>query len=411
MTIFHYKARDSNGVEIIGELDAADQAAAMALLLEKGVFPVSINSGKADLKPTSSPLKKSISLPKRAKFGPKELASFTRQFEVMFAVGMPVDKILLTLSRQAEHPTILAVLEDIQKSVSGGTRLSEAFAKYPKYFNKLYTSMLEMGQSAGVLDKTLHEISNILRKEHSIRTKVKSALLYPKIVMFTVLIVTWGMLVFVFPPFKSFYADQNAVLPLPTRIVMAMSDMLIHSWYIPLAIVVVSYLVWRRAKKIPYVEHLLGKLALNIPVFGLLNRLASNARFGHLVAALYRVGLPLPQTLAIVGETLPNIIFREEVALLKEGVEHGQSLSLGMTKSKCFSLLMKETCAVGEQTGKLDTTLDATAGFYDTELDELLDNLSTLIEPFMLFILFGIVLLLALAVYLPIWNMSKAVLH
>lgn len=397
MTLFEYRARNLQGQEISGQMEGLDQDFVTASLLKENLFPVLIRTQKSKKK--SKPFKT------------KDLASFTKQFEVMFHVGMPIDKILSTLAKQAENLELQRVLEAIQFDIAGGMRLSEAFAKHPQHFSKLYISMIEMGQTAGVLDKTLREMSLILRKEHDIHAKINSALLYPKIVLFTLLVVTWAMLVFVFPPFKEFYAGQNAVLPLPTLIVMGASDFVTTYWYMALLMGAGIYLTWRQVKTLPAVKLWLSKMAFVIPVFGRLNLLSSNARFGHLVSALYRVGLPLPQTLAVVASTISNQCYSKEVLLLKNSLEQGQSLSKGMEETKYFSPMVKETCAVGEQTGRLDTTLDATADFYDSEIDELLENLSTLIEPFMLFMLFGMVLLLALAVYLPIWNMSKVVLH
>jgi type IV pilus assembly protein PilC len=398
MNSFQYRARTASGEEVRGSMEAADEGFVKTALFNQGLFPVLIQA--------SSPRKKTSKI-----FNNKDLASFTKQFEVMFRVGMPIDKILETLAKQATHPKMQTILLEIQKDISGGMRLAEAFAKHPEYFNKLYISMIEMGQTAGVLDKTLKEMSLILRKEHDIHSKIKSALLYPKIVLFTLLVVTWAMLVFVFPPFKEFYAGQNATLPLPTLVVMGASEFVTTYWYMAVFTGVALYLTWRQIKTWPTVKHILSRLAFKIPVFGRLNLLSSNARFGHLVSALYRVGLPLPQTLAVVANTIANECYSQEVMMLKDSLEHGNSLSKGMEKTQYFSPMIKETCAVGEQTGKLDTTLDATASFYDSEIDELLRNLSTLIEPFMLFMLFGAVLLLALAVYLPIWNMSKVVLQ
>lgn len=398
MILFQYRARNAEGQELIGQMEAANEAFVKTALFGQGLFPVLIQRSSLAKKSSKS-------------FKSKDLVSFTKQFEVMFSVGMPIDKILETLAKQASSPKLQKVLTEIQKDISAGMRLSEAFAKHPEHFNKLYVSMIEMGQTAGVLDKTLREMSLILHKEHNIRSKIKSALLYPKIVLFTLLVVTWAMLVFVFPPFKEFYAGQNATLPLPTLIVMGASDFVTTYWYLAVFTSVAIYLAWRQIRTIPTVKHGLSHLAFVIPVFGHLNLLSSNARFGHLVSALYRVGLPLPQTLAVVANTISNQCYCEEVLLLKDSLERGFSLSKGMEKTQYFSPMIKETCAVGEQTGKLDTTLDATANFYDGEIDELLENLGTLIEPFMLFLLFGAVLLLALAVYLPIWNMSKVVLH
>jgi type IV pilus assembly protein PilC len=322
-----------------------------------------------------------------------------------------MDRIIGILAEQAELAEIRSALQQIKTDVIGGARLAEAFSKFPDYFPPVYISMLELGQSAGILDKTLREMTELLEKEQNILSKLKTALLYPKIVGVTLIGVTWVMLVFVFPPFKSFYDSHQAVLPLPTRIVMNVSDILTQHWYLPLIVIPMSYFLWQRLKKIPSVDEKLSIAALKIPVFGHLNMMSSNARFANMVSALYRVGLPLPQILSVIATVMENHVQRREVELVKTQIESGKSLHEAMKPLKYFSPLIKETCLVGEQTGKLDTTLSSTGKFYNTEVDEMLANLSTLIEPFMLFGLFGIVLLLALAVYLPIWNVSNVVLQ
>lgn len=404
MPVFKYQARDRLGKLIEGEQSAADAAAVKNLLFAKGLFP--LHAEPKESKGLSAKLEDLLKpAPK-----PKDLANLTRQFEVMFSVGTQMDKILETLARQAQNKQLQLALQQIQRDIAGGMRLAAAFRKHPKFFNNLYCSMLEMGQAAGVLDRTLREMATILQKDHNIQAKVKSATLYPKIVIGALVGVSWAMLVFVFPPFAKLYAGQGAELPLPTQIMMALSTLVTKYWYLPIMGGIGLFVLWRRFKATDYGQELLSKLAFRLPVFGELNKLVCNARFGHLIAALYRAGLPLPQSLGVVADTMTNVVYAREVRALKEGIEHGKSLSQCMERTQYFSAMVKETCAVGEQTGKLDLILEATAHFYDGEVNEMLDNLTTLIEPILLFFLFGAVLFLALAVYLPIWNISKVML-
>ncbi len=404
MPIFVYKARDKSGKPVQGELVGVDSVAIQEAVANKGLFPISVKAKGID-----NPFRALLAW--RAKPKPQDLANLTRQLELMFAVGMPIDKALATLGRQIQHQGLREAINGVQRDVAGGMRLSRAFRRHPQYFNQLFTAMLEMGQAGGVLDKTLKEMATILQKEHHIQTKVKSATLYPKIVTGTLLVVSWAMLAFVFPPFKAFYAGHGADLPLPTKIMIALSDLVTTYWYIPVMSIIVFAVLWKRFKVTERGRYWLSVIAFRLPVFGKLNLLVANARFGHLISALYRAGLPLPQSLTVVADTMTNVCYAKEVRELRVGIEHGKSLSQSMENMQYFSPMVKETCAVGEQTGKLDIILDSTAVFYDGEIEDMLENLTTLIEPIMLFFLFGAVLMLALAVYLPIWNMSKVILH
>ncbi|MBL4819301.1 MAG: type II secretion system F family protein [Deltaproteobacteria bacterium] len=406
MTLYSYKARDPQGKELQGQLEADGFNSVQSKLLEQGLFPFNIQEVS---KASSSILLKLFGRSKR--FKPKHLATFTKQFELLFRVGMPVDQIIKTISFRAQDPGFKAALENIQRSLSSGSRLAEAFSLYPEYFPKIYISMLELGQSSGILDKTLHEMAIILEKESQMGSKIKMAMLYPKIVLFTLAVVTWAMLVFVFPRFASFYTGHDRELPLPTKIVMGASDFLSNYGLLFFLAILAIYVGWKRVRDWPKIQYWISRVAIKIPVFGKLNRLSSNARFAYLVSSLYRIGLPLPQALSVVAGTIPNLCYQEEIRKLKQKVEHGQSLHDGMESLEFFTPMIKETCAIGEHTGKLDVTLGSTGQFHDDEVNEMLNNLSTLIEPIMLFGIFGVVFLLALAVYLPMWNLSSVVLQ
>lgn len=403
MPLFKYTARDSSGKSQSGELDAQDIQTVRQSIKGKGLFPITI------IEHVES---QSLDLAKifQRKPKPKDIANLTRQFQVMFMVGVPMDKILTILANNTHIIVLKEALEGISHEVASGKRLSEAFSQYPKIFSPLYTNMLAVGETGGVLDKTLNELASVLEKEHSLKAKVKSAMLYPKIVMGALIGVTWLMLAFVFPPFQAFYASNDAELPLPTKILMALSDIVVDQWYVPIVGALALYVSWKMLKKNEAFAITLSKLSFKLPVFGKLNLLAANSHFGHLVAALYKAGVPLVKALGVVASTMPNRVYAQEVHSLKVGLEQGLSLSESMKKCLYFEPMVQQTCAIGEQTGQLDVILEATTAFYDEEISEMLKNLTTLIEPIMLFFLFAAVLVLALAVYLPIWNISKVVL-
>lgn len=385
---------------VTGTLEGPSVAVVNDALASRGLFPISMHPRGLDLT-IKSLFNRGVKT--------RDLVNLTRQFEVMFAAGTPMDRILATLERQTKHEGLKEAMSKIHKDVSSGTRLSDAFAKHPRYFDHLYTSMLSVGEVGGVLNRVLKGLAGILGKEDRIKSKIKSAMLYPKIVILVLVIVAALMLIFVIPVFGDFYANYGAKLPLPTLILIAASKVMTGYWWLAGSVAGVGYWWWRRFKKSVRGKELLSYVEFHFPVFGSLNLLAANARFGHLLGALYRAGLPLSRSLEVVADTIDNLRYARDVQYLKQELDKGRSLSIAMDESEYFTPLMKEVTAVGEQTGKLDDMLETTATFYDEEVDEMLKNLTTLIEPLLLFGIFGMVGLLALAVYMPIWNLSQVV--
>ncbi|PIR21181.1 MAG: hypothetical protein COV45_00105 [Deltaproteobacteria bacterium CG11_big_fil_rev_8_21_14_0_20_47_16] len=402
MTTFVYKARDRTGGLISGTLEGPSVTVVKEALASQGLFPVSVQPRGFDM---------SIQQLLQRKIKTRDIVNLTRQFEVMFAAGSPMDRILATLTRQTKHEGLKDALSKIHKDVSSGMRLSDAFAKHPKYFGHLYTSMLAVGEIGGVLDRTLKGMTGILGKEDRIKSKVKSATLYPKIVIFALVVVATLMLIFVIPVFNDFYAGYSAKLPVPTRILIFASNVVVGYWW--LAAIVTGALIWgwKKFKRTNRGKEFTSYLEFHFPVFGKLNLLAANARFGHLLGALYKSGLPLSRSLEVVADTIDNLRYARDVKHLKEELDKGRSLSVAMEEAKYFTPLMKEVTGVGEQTGKLDEMLETTAIYYDEEVDDMLKNLTTLLEPLLLFGIFGMVGLLALAVYMPVWNLSNIVNH
>lgn len=402
MATFNYKARNKAGQLVVGELDGEDTLVIRDMIAKEGLFPISV---------TPKPKEMTLARLFERKPTSKDISNLTRQFEVMFSAGTPIDRILITLAKQIQNAVLRTALVQIQRDVAMGMRISAAFKKHPKIFNTLYTSMLEVGEIGGVLNITLKEMAMIMEKEDSMKQKVKSAMLYPKIVCGVLGMVIWAMLIFVIPPFQQFYSKFNADLPLPTTILLFLSKVCTTYWYVPVLVLGGSIYAWKKFKVTPRGRYFTSYFGFKLPVFGRLNRLVANARFGHLTAALYRSGVPLTTALTVIANTIPNVFYAADVIALKTGIEHGQSMSKSMEPLKNFEPMVKEACAVGEKIGRIDDLLESNAKFYDEQVDDTLRNLSTLIEPIMLVFLFGAVLFLALAIYLPIWNISRVILH
>lgn len=401
MSVFTYKARDKAGQLVVGEMEGEDSLVVKELIAKQGLFPILVAQKQKQFSFAALTQKKPTS---------KDISNLTRQFQVMFAAGTPIDRILITLAKQSKNPLLQTALTSIQRDVATGIKMSAAFKKHPKIFNTLYTSMLEVGEMGGVLNLTLKEMANIMEKEDEIYTKVKSATLYPKIVLGVLGVVCWGMLTFVIPPFQTFYAKYDADLPLPTMIMLGLSKLVTTYWYVPVVGGGIAFYAWKKFASTKRGKIFTSMMGFRIPVFGKLNRLVANARFGHLTAALYRSGVPLTTALGVIAGTMTNVFYAADVMALKTGIEHGASLSKSMEQTTYFEPMVQEACAVGEKIGRIDELLESTAKFYDEEVDNMLKNLSTLIEPILLVFLFGAVLLLALAIYMPIWNISKVVL-
>lgn len=404
MAIFDYHARDDQGQLVEGQQEGSSVDEVLASLAAQGLYPISASVASA------VGVKKLDFKFWKKKLKPKDLATFTRQFEIMYSVGLPLDKILNTLAAQAVNEDFKKVLLEVKGDVSGGMRLSQAFARHPQYFNHLYINMVEVGDVGGILNKSMAELAKVLQSEYVLKQRMKSAMLYPKIVVVVLGLMLAGMLIFVFPKFEQFYSQNNADLPYVTLLVMAMSKALTSYWYLIILFIGGTYYFWKWLKKNASVRRQLDFLAFKVPVLGKLNLMVTNARFAHLISALYRAGLPLAYALGIVSETVDNVLFAEEIRFLQTSLESGESLGNSLQKTKYFSVLIKESCAVGEKTGKLDIILEEVGRFYHVEVEDLTKNFTTLIEPLMLVLLAGIVLFVGMAVYMPIWNMSKVIL-
>jgi MSHA biogenesis protein MshG len=403
MALYTVKARNPKGNLITGEVEAESEKEAKQKVLEQDLLPVS-----AELK------SKTISLPSPLRSSKKnrikDLIGFTRQFATMFKAGVPMDKILGTLSKQTPNIELKAAILEVQKDISGGASLMVSFSKHPDFFNELYINMLNVGEQGGVLDQALLSLSEVLKREHKIMRGVKSATLYPKIVVVAFVLVVTLLMIFVMPGFASFYSGFGAELPLPTRIMIGISDFFVDYWYILFFMLATTFLSYKKFAATNKGSLFLDRLSFKLPVFGRLNLLVANARFGHLVSELYRSGLPLSKTLTVVGNTIGNKVFKNDIDDVREQMEAGKSLSEAMKDKPYFTPLLIETVSVGEQSGALDNVLTSTAEFYDEEVSEMLEQLTTLLEPILLVGLFAMISLLAFAVFMPIWKTTQLVL-
>lgn len=386
-----------------GFLDGNSVMDIKAKLSDEGLIPIAVSSGKSSLG-----LNLSLLFKKRVK--PEEIVLFTKQFATLFKAGMGMESILDTLSRQSANPTLKETLDAIKNDIQQGASLARAFGKHPKIFDALYTNMLASGEEAGILDEVLAQLSEVLEKDFAMRKGIKSAMLYPKIVIGVLVLATMVLMTMVVPKFKDIFKQLGAELPLPTKIMIGTSDF-ISSYFIPIVLAAIALkFLYNRYYATPKGRFFVDSLFYKIPIFGPLALKVTNARFANILASLYRSGLPVTKALNITGSTIGNEAFLKDIKILQSDVEKGNSISESMRSLSHFDPVIIEATAIGEKSGALDGMLRAIGEHYDMEINHTVKNLTTMLEPILLCIIFGMVAIFALAIFLPIWSLSDAIL-
>lgn len=408
MTLLVYRARDVSGALVEGEIEGYEIGQLQTSLENQGLIPISIKEAGDGLSLDNLSLTRLNNMLQKVQA--EDLLVFTRQFSTLFKAGLSMDVILGTLGKQVTNPKLKDALSTIKMDVNSGTSIAGAFEKHPEIFDKLYTSMLTAGEEAGILEKVLDELVIVIEKQIEIKANVKSATLYPKIVIGVLVCSMYVLMTFVIPKFMSFFAKFGADLPLFTRILIATSNFFTSYWWLVLALAGGSVFAFKKYYSTYSGRLLLDGLFLKVPVFGQLALKTSMAQYGHLLASLYKSGLPLPRCFDIMTDVIDNRAISEEVRVIKDGIEKGTSISEMMRNGKYFSPIMIETTAIGEKTGSLDEMLEAVSSHYDLEVKYMTKNLSTMLEPMLLCFIFGMVVVVLMGVALPMFNMSQIML-
>lgn len=404
MPLFAYRARDQKGILVTGHMEGGALGSVRDLLAEQGLIPLVVRQIQA--KKAWIPTPKLFSQVK-----PDEIVLMTRQFHTLFKAGINMESLLGTLAKQTRNKHLSETLQRIQTDISQGSTLAKAFAKHPKIFNDLYINMLAAGEEAGILEEVLRNLSNLIEKEVEIKMGVKSATLYPKIVIGVLVVAMTVMLIWVIPEFAKFYGHYKAQLPLPTRILTAASDAIRYYGWILLLVAVAAYLGFRKYTSTPIGKLRYDRLRWKIPIFGTLGQKIANARFARVLSSLYRSGLSITKGLSLVEPILDNEVIAKDIRLIRTQIEKGQGIAESMKQTVSFQPMLIEATAIGEKTGSLDNMLESLAEHYEAEIHHMIKNLTTLLEPILLFFIFGMVTVFVLAIFLPIWNISQAVMH
>ena len=398
---YAYKVRDRQGKLVTGTLEAESVAIVSAKLRSMGYVPVSIEDSGAG-KSLSAREIKIPGLSGRIKL--KEVAVFSRQFATMINSGLTLLRALSILADQTENKELARIVGEVRKDVERGSALSVALAKHPKAFSRLYVAMVRSGETGGSLDSVLSRLATTIEKQVELRRKVKSAMTYPIVVGVIVVLILIAMLIFVVPMFKGMYGDLDAKLPLPTMVLLTVSN--IFKKFFPLVFVGAGAGAWAAKRYIatPDGRRRWDAFKLRAPVFGQLAHKTALARFSRSLAALVRSGVPILDALEIVSETAGNTIVSDAVTQTQAAVKSGESLARPLESHPVFPPMVVQMIAVGEETGALDEMLEKIADFYDGEVEATVDALTSLIEPLLIVVMGVAVGGMVIALYMPMFS-------
>jgi type IV pilus assembly protein PilC len=398
---YQYKVRDKSGNLVSGTLVADSERLVLERLREMGYVPLEVGKEKKGLN-------FEINL-KAQKIKLKEVAIFSRQFATMVNSGLPILRALSILSEQVSNKELARTLTAVRNDVEQGSSLSAAMAKFPKAFNDLYVAMVKSGETGGMLDDVLLRLADVLEREVHLRQKIKSAMTYPVAVVALVVLIMGAMLLFVVPQFKSIYTQLGGTLPLPTRVLLMMSDGVKKYWYLVILFVVVFVFLFRRYKKTANGRATLDAIKLKIPIFGTLFHKTALSRFSSTAGMLLKSGVPILQALDIVADTVNNKVMSRAVVDVQASVREGESIAKPLARHPVFPPMVVQMLAVGEETGQVDVMLDKVATFYDNEVEAAVDALTSLIEPLLIAIIGGAVGAAVIALYMPMFNIIKLI--
>jgi type IV pilus assembly protein PilC len=400
---YRYTVRDRAGKTVNGTLEASDQRIVATKLREMGYAPVSITEVK------TATLQKEISIPGFGKkVGLKDLSIFSRQFATMINSGLSLIRALNILTAQTENKELARIIGEVRTSVEQGKSLSAGLAEH-EAFPKLYIAMIRAGETAGMLDSVLLRIAETLETDLELRRRIKSAMTYPVVVLILAVLLTGVMLAFIVPTFVAMFETLGGTLPLPTRILMAMSTGLRKWWYLIMFVPIAAWKGFVYARKQPNVRFQLDRAKLKMPVFGNLFHKIGLARFSRNLGILLRAGVPILTALEITAETVNNGVIGNAINDVKMAVKEGESVAVPLATHAVFPPMVVQMIAVGEETGAMDTMLGKIADFYDSEVTATTESLTAMLEPLMIAVLGGIVGGMVISLYLPMFKIFELI--
>ena len=402
MPVYTYKARTSEGELVKGKAESSGEAGILKSLEKKGVYPFEVKETKGSGRSLSF-------LNKKKKIKNDEKILFTRQLESMLKSGVSLTGSIHALSEQTESELFHDILVTIRKDIEGGMTFTQALRKHPNLYGELYVNLIHAGEQAGLMDEMLERIGDLLEYDTETKERIKQATFYPGLVIGELALAFAVIIKFVFPRFKALFSARGADLPLPTKIMILVSDFSEQYWLHFLIGVGLLVMFVRWYRKTPRGKLLQDGLLLKVPIFGTLILKILMSRFARILSALLDSALPILRALEIVERTIDNIVVKREIEEMRAGIQKGKGIVEAIPKDGVFPPPVVKMLEVGEMSGNLDHMLRKVSEFYDRQVDYMIKNLTTVIEPILLAVLGVSVLFIALAVFLPMWNLMNVV--
>jgi len=394
-TLYEWEGKDRHGKIVRGEMRAGGETQVQTSLRRQGILVGKIKKRR---------------MRSGKKIKPRDIALFTRQLATMMKAGVPLLQAFDIVGRGSANPNLGRLINDIRADVETGTSLSAAFRKYPTHFDSLYCNLIEAGEAAGILDSLLERLATYMEKTEAIKSKVKSALMYPTAVIIVAFVVITIIMIFVIPAFKQVFSSFGADLPTPTLIVIAMSEFFVRWWWLIFAVLIGGFYffmqAWRRNEKL---QMFMDRLLLKLPIFGELVNKSAIARWTRTLSTMFAAGVPLVEALDSVGGAAGNSVFKIATDKIQQEVSVGTSLTTAMTGAGVFPNMVLQMSAIGEESGSLDHMLGKAADFYEAEVDEMVAGLSSLMEPIIIVVLGAIIGGIVVSMYLPIFKLGQVV--
>lgn len=400
MPIYNWVAETKKGKVIKGELEAADEKAVNLQLKRRNLTVKKIKAKPKDLFENVSFMQPKVTN--------KDIVIFTRQFSTMIDAGLPLIQGLTILADQAENKTFKGILKQIVKDVEGGSSLAEAMEKHPAVFDNLFVNLVAAGEVGGILDTILQRLAAYIEKAEKLKAQIKGALTYPIVVVAIAVIVIAVIMIFVIPVFQDMFASFGKALPVPTQIVVAMSNFTKGNIHYMIGALVVFVFLFKKYRGTAGGRKTTDTLSLKLPVFGSLLKKVAVARFSRTLGTMISSGVPIITALEIVAKTAGNVVLEEVILEVRSSIAEGQPIAEPLSENDIFPSMVVQMIAVGEATGALDTMLEKIADFYDDEVDVAVEAMTSMLEPLLMVFLGGSIGGLVVAMYLPIFSMAAA---
>lgn len=401
MATFVYDAVDSAGRSVKGRIEADSEQVVLTKLHEQKFHIVAVNEAKSGLRRSAAA--------KTGKVKLQSLVVFSRQFATMIDAGIAIIKCLDILESQTKEESLKGIISATRKDVKGGLSLTDAISKHPHVFSKLYINMIKAAEIGGILDVILDRLAGFLEKEMEIRGKIKSAMMYPIIVLVFAIILVIALFLFVLPRFKDIFVSMNVDLPPVTQALFTASDWLQRDWWAALIIVISGIIAYKQYAKTTKGRYNIDKIKLKLPIIGDLSLKLSVSRFSRTFGTLIASGVPMMRSLEIVGETSGNVVLAEAVANARVSIREGAKISQPLANSGLFPAMVTHMIDVGEETGRMSEMLAKVADFYDDEVDAMVKGLTSMIEPLLIVFMGVLVGFIAISVMAPIFKLVSSI--